>query len=149
VVTRGVRNKTSALANKDEEEDYGEDDEEEDEEDDMEDNMEKDTNYVSMAPSQQQLTEVSFENNKFGRYSAIMVDGEKYRYRIHRRNKEDSRRWYRCVSRRSVNCRATACYNVADKIITELSTPHNHSPPVFLRFVRYRKHFHFFSSYYW
>jgi hypothetical protein len=66
--------------------------------------MEREKNYVSMAPSQQQLTEVSCENNKFGRYSAILLDGEKDWYRIHRCNKEDSRRWYRCVSRRSVNC---------------------------------------------
>lgn len=113
-----------------------EEDSEDEDENSMEDNMETEENYIGAPPSQQQLTELSFENNKFGRYSAILVDGEKYRYRIHRRNKEDTRRWYRCVSRRSVNCRATACYNVTSNVISDLSCGHNHSPPVFSRYVR-------------
>lgn len=113
-----------------------EEDSEDEDENSMEDNMETEENYIGAPPSQQQLTELSFENNKFGRYAAILVDGEKYRYRIHRRNKEDTRRWYRCVSRRSVNCRATACYNVTGNVISDLSCGHNHSPPVFSRYVR-------------
>ncbi len=60
-----------------------------------------------------------------------------YRYRIHRRNKGDVRRWYRCVSRFSVDCRATVCYEVAENVLSCLSTPHNHSPPLFSSFVRY------------
>lgn len=109
---------------------------EEDDENDEEDTMVPSADFVPHPPSQQQLSDIRFENNQFGRYRAILVDGENYRYRIHRRNRGDDLRWYRCVSRRSTNCRATACFDVAGNTIRKLSTAHNHSPPLFTRFVR-------------
>jgi hypothetical protein len=40
-------------------------------------------NYVPVPPTQEQLAEqlsdVSFENNRMGRFQAILVDGQKYR----------------------------------------------------------------------
>jgi hypothetical protein len=38
---------------------------------------------VPMGPSEQQLTNVSFEENRHGRFSAILVDGENYRYNLY------------------------------------------------------------------
>ncbi len=97
----------------------------------------KDDDFEPLAPSQKQLNEITFESNKFGRFAATLVDGAKYRYRIHRRNQGDVRRWYRCVSRWTINCRATACYDVAANVITKLSIPHNHSPPFLRTVARY------------
>ncbi len=34
---------------------------------------------VAVAPSQEQLSDISFETNRSGRFSAILVDGAKYR----------------------------------------------------------------------
>jgi hypothetical protein len=112
-------------------------DNEEDHEENADDPIGTDT-YNPMSPSQHQLTTVGFESNKFGKLSTI-VDGNNFRYRIHRRSKNDQKRWYRCVSRFSNNCRATACYDVCNNVISKLSNPHNHSPPVFTRVVRYLK----------
>jgi hypothetical protein len=53
-----------------------------------------------------------------------------------RRDRDDARRWYRCVSRWSIDCRATACFEVASNVITQLSCNHNHSPPIFTASVR-------------
>lgn len=114
-----------------------ENDSEEEEEGDSDDNMVADDNYVPVGPSQQQLTNIKFEANLRNKHSSILVDGDEYRYRIHRRDKDDKRRWYRCVSRWSVNCRTTACLEVEDNIISKLSCPHNHSPPLLSRPVRY------------
>lgn len=106
------------------------------EEDSNDDDLAADDNYIPPAPTQEQLRNISFESNQFGKYCAILIDGEQYRYRIHRRDKADRRRWYRCVSRWTVNCRATACFDVGENVITKLSCLHNHSPPVFKQFVR-------------
>jgi hypothetical protein len=53
-----------------------------------------------------------------------------------RRDRDDARRWYRCVSRWSIDCRATACFEIASNVITQLSCNHNHSPPIFTASVR-------------
>jgi hypothetical protein len=35
---------------------------------------------VAVAPTQEQLSDITFETNRSGRFSAILVDGAKYRY---------------------------------------------------------------------
>ncbi len=92
---------------------------------------------ISHQPSQQQLDKIQSENNQFGQYRTILVDGENCSYLIHRRNHGNVQQWSRCVSQRNINCHATACFDVANNKIAKLSTAHNHSPPLFTQFLRY------------
>jgi hypothetical protein len=66
--------------------DPGSDTNSEDEETDplVDDTLVDTENYIPVAPTQEQLTDVAFELNGKGRYSGILVDGAKFRYRIHR-----------------------------------------------------------------
>jgi hypothetical protein len=61
--------------------DHGGHVEDEEDESDAEDggNAQPESITVSMGPSQEQLSQVSFELNRAGRFEAILVDGAKYR----------------------------------------------------------------------
>ncbi len=58
---------------------------EDEDENEEADTVLKDDDFVPLAPSQKQLNEISFESSKFRQFAAILVDGAKYWYRIHRR----------------------------------------------------------------
>jgi len=95
-----------------------------------------DQGFAGGPPVEDQFEDVRFVANRMGKENSIFVDGAEFYYRIHRHNRLKTRRWYRCTLRRSVNCPATACYDVAAEVIVSLSHPHNHSPALLPAFAR-------------
>jgi|LakMenE01Jun11ns_1017448.scaffolds.fasta_scaffold9147534_2 hypothetical protein len=60
-----------------------------------------------------------------------------FRYRVHQKNKQNTKIWYRCVSRFTVGCKSTVVFDVKSQEIVKLTNQHTHAPPVMEEIARY------------
>jgi hypothetical protein len=56
---------------------------------------------------------------------------------VHQKNKQNTKIWYRCVSRFTVGCKSTVVFDVKSQEIVKLTNQHTHAPPVMEEIARY------------
>jgi hypothetical protein len=55
---------------------------------------------------------------------------------VHQKNKQNTKIWYRCVSRFTVGCKSTVVFDVKSQEIVKLTNQHTHAPPVMEEIAR-------------
>jgi hypothetical protein len=118
--------------------DEKEDEAEEWEEEELNNEEREDEEEEEVTNSAQQLQNVTFvAGRKIKDKQSILVDGYKYRYRMHQANKQKTRAWYRCVCWNESGCRSTAVLDMTNSSLMKVTASHNHGSYFLRNFVRY------------
>ena len=62
-------------------------------------------------------------------------------YRMHQKNKKETKAWYRCTRYESNQCRATAVVHISSGTLLKVTRSHVHSPGFLQDFARFENNF--------